>query len=258
MTIKEMFDMTGKVAVVTGGTGIVGKHIAEGMAEAGATTVIASRNQDRCEEYANELRGRGLDAVGERIDLSDEGSILDLVKTVNQRCGKIDALINNSVLRCMSDAYDPVEKWEESMRVNLTGVYLLSRAVLKDMIERKSGSIVNIGSIQGMIGPDLSLYVGTDLKAIPDYFVHKHGMVGMTKFLAALGGPHGVRVNCVSPGGFDSGQTSVFTERYDARTYLKRMANGEDIKGAVVYLASDASIYVTGANLPVDGGYTAN
>ncbi len=126
------------------------------------------------------------------------------------------------------------------------------------MAERGSGSIVNIGSIQGMVGPDLTLYEGLAMEAIPDYFFHKGGMLNLTRYFAAHYGPRGVRVNCVSPGGFESGQPAAFVERYARATFLRRMAGAGDLGGPVIFLLSEAARYVTGINLPVDGGYTAH
>jgi NAD(P)-dependent dehydrogenase (short-subunit alcohol dehydrogenase family) len=144
------------------------------------------------------------------------------------------------------------------MKTNATGLFAISRAFAESMARQGRGSIVNIGSIQGMVGPDFSLYEGLGMQAIPDYFFHKAGMVNLTKFFAARYGPQGVRVNCLSPGGFFSGQHPTFVERYSKATYLRRMADENDLGGPVIFLLSDAARYVTGANLPVDGGYTAH
>lgn len=125
------------------------------------------------------------------------------------------------------------------------------------MKEKRYGSIINISSIQGIVGPDFTLYEGTDMDAPPDYFFHKAGIINLTKYFASKLGPYNIRVNAVSPGGLYSGQNEKFVERYNKKTFLGRMAKGEDIKGVIVFLASDASFYITGANIIVDGGYTA-
>ena len=143
------------------------------------------------------------------------------------------------------------------MRVNATGLFAISRAFGEVMQARRSGSMVNIGSIQGMVGANLFLYEGTGIGTVPDYFFHKGGMLNLTRYLAALWGPSGVRVNCISPGGFYNNHDPVFVKRYSQMTMLGRMANDTDLGGAVVFLLSDAASYITGANLPVDGGYTA-
>lgn len=144
------------------------------------------------------------------------------------------------------------------MKTNATGLFAITRAFGQVMAKQGSGTIVNIGSIQGMVGPDFSLYEGLNMNAIPDYFFHKGGMVNLTRYFAALYGPQGVRVNCVAPGGYYNGQPPLFVERYTKATYLKRMANDHDLGGPVIFLLSDAARYVTGVNLPVDGGYTAH
>ena len=144
------------------------------------------------------------------------------------------------------------------MRVNATGVFLMTRVFGEAMCGQQSGSIVNVSSIQGTVGPSLELYEGTNMgDPPPDYFFHKAGMVNLTRYYAALYGRHGVRVNCVSPGGFFNHQPEPFLSRYCSRTFLNRMADSSDLGGPVLFLLSDAARYVTGANLPVDGGYTA-
>ena len=152
---------------------------------------------------------------------------------------------------------DPIANFEESLRVNATGVLLMSRTFGNHMASRGSGSIINVGSIQGMVGPDFSLYEGLGWDTPPDYFFHKGGMLQLSRFAAAKLGPRGVRVNCISPGGFFNNQDERFVRRYNDRTFLGRMAGETDLKGAIVFLASDASTYVTGTNLVVDGGYTS-
>jgi len=143
------------------------------------------------------------------------------------------------------------------MEVNATGLFVISRAFGQHMAERGRGSIINVGSIQGLVGPDYTLYEGLDWGTPPDYFFHKGGLVQLTRLLASKLGPRGVRANAVIPGGFFTNQDPRFVERYNARTFLGRMANQSDLKGVIVFLASDASAYVTGASIAVDGGYTA-
>jgi NAD(P)-dependent dehydrogenase (short-subunit alcohol dehydrogenase family) len=160
----------------------------------------------------------------------------------------------------MSDGYDgEVSHFEESMRINATGNFIITRAFGKDMIEQKQGSIINIASMHGMIGPDPTLYEGLGMEGWGgDYYFHKGGMIAFTRFLASYYGRFGIRCNAISPGGIQSHRTpEEFVRRYNQRTMLGRMAGPDDIKGAIVYFASNASLYVTAANLPLDGGYTA-
>jgi len=143
------------------------------------------------------------------------------------------------------------------MKINATGVFLMHRHFGKVMNDQRSGSIANIGSIQGMIGPDLGLYEGLNMPSLPpDYFFYKGGMINLTRYFAALFGGASVRVNCLSPGGFFNNQAEEFVRRYSAKTFLGRMGNKSDLGGSVVFLLSDASVYMTGANLPVDNNYT--
>jgi NAD(P)-dependent dehydrogenase (short-subunit alcohol dehydrogenase family) len=158
----------------------------------------------------------------------------------------------------MANWDSPAADFARSMEVNATGLFLMTRAFGDHMASRgRGGSIINIGSIQGIVGPDFSLYEGLNWNSPPDYFFHKGGLLQLTRFAAAKLGPRGVRVNAISPGGFYDGQDDRFVARYNARTFLNRMANESDLTGAVVFLASAASSYITGANLVVDGGYTA-
>lgn len=261
MSVLEQFSLKGKTALVTGGAGLYGRQIVEALAEAGARTVMASRNLDQLQAQAEEFRQRGLDVHARQLDQGEEPSILALRDELLETFGQVDVLVNNAVLRALKQGWDsPAEQFELSMRINVTGVFLMTRAFGDVMARRGSGSIINIGSIQGMVGPDYTLYEGLNMGSSPDYFVHKGAMNQLTRFAAAHLGPSGVRVNTVSPGGLyneQNPQHPTFIERYDQRTFLGRMANNSDLKGAIVFLASDASAYVTGANLPVDAGYTA-
>ena len=257
MNVLDSLKLDGKAVVVTGGAGLYGRQIVSAVAEAGATLFVASRNLKALEELAAEAQGRGLDVTALRLDLADEKSIIALRDSVIERAGRVDVLVNNAVLRPMKGWHDPAETWARSMDVNATGLFLITRAFGESMAEAGSGSIVNIGSTQGIIGPDFWLYEKVGWGAPPDYFFHKGGMLNFTRYVAAHYGPRGVRCNLISPGGFFAGQEREFVERYEQRTFLGRMANDTDLKGAVVFLASDASAYVTGANLMVDGGYTA-
>ena len=257
MSVLEMFSLRGKVAVVSGGAGLYGRQIAEALAEAGARTFIASRDIAKLEHEAAALRERGLSVEAMGLDQGEESSIEALAKSIIERAGTVDVLVNNAVLRPMKGWDDPAENFELSMRVNATGVFLMTRAFGRHLTKCGRGSIINIGSIQGLVGPDLSLYQEVGWDTPPDYFFHKGGMLQLTRFAAAKLGPRGVRVNCVIPGGFYNEQDERFVKRYCERTFLGRMANERDLKGAIVFLASDASEYVTGSSLVVDGGYTA-
>ena len=254
----ERFSLRGKVALITGGAGLYGRQLVAALAEAGARTFIASRNLAAIEEVATQQRAAGYEVEALSLDQAEESSVLALRDALKERAGGLDVLVNNAVSRPMSGGFrDDAARFAESMRVNATGLFLVSRAMGDLMAERGSGSIVNIGSIQGMVGPDPTIYQDTDLHGwYPDYFFHKGGMINLTRFLASYYGASNIRCNCIAAGGFDAGQPEPFRRRYSERTCLGRLANDEDLQGIVVFLASDASAYVTGANIPVDGGYT--
>jgi NAD(P)-dependent dehydrogenase (short-subunit alcohol dehydrogenase family) len=260
MSILDRFSLSGKVALLTGGAGLYGRQLVSALAEAGADTWIGSRNVEPLEKIAAEHRDRGLQVRALQLDQADEPSVLRVRDEILRQSGRIDILVNNAVSRPMLKAgyRDEASTFAESMRVNATGLFIITRAIGDAMAERGGGSIVMIGSIHGMIGTDPTLYEGTNLSGwYPDYFFHKGGMINFTRFIASYYGARNVRCNCVSPGGFFNHHPEPFLGRYCARTFLGRMANDADLQGAVVFLASDASVYITGTNLPVDGGYTA-
>ena len=252
------FSLAGKIILLTGGAGLYGRGLTAQLAGAGATLILASRKLEALEKVAAEECALDRIVHARPLDQAKESSILRLRDSVLAEFGRIDGLVNNAVARPMKTPDAPLADWEASMKTNATGLYAISRAFGEAMAAHGGGSIVNIGSIQGMVGPDYSLYEGLNMHAIPDYFFHKAGMINLTRFFAAHYGPRGVRVNCLSPGGFLSGQHPIFVERYSKATFLRRMADDSDLGGPVIFLLSDAARYVTGVNLPVDGGYTAH
>lgn len=257
----SIFSLKERVIILTGGAGSYGRTLAAAIAGAGAKLILASRNESALEEVAVQERAHGHDVHALSFDQGDADSINRLCESVIGRHGKIDGLVNNAVFRPAKTltASDPAGAWMESLRVNALGLYLLTRNVGERMAGGGGGSIVNVGSIYGMLGPSLSFYEGTGMKTgLGDYYFNKGGMLNLTRYFAALYGPSGVRVNCVSPGGFKNQQPSPFIERYERETFLARMAGPDDLGGPVVFLLSDAAGYVTGANLPVDGGFSAH
>ncbi len=182
---------------------------------------------------------------------------MKLKAEIQSEFGGLDAFVNNAVARPMKRYTDPLDCWKSSMDINASGMFDIVRE-MADLIEQKDGgSIVNIGSMQGMFGPDFSLYEGTEMDSPPDYHFHKGGMIALTKYLARKFGPKNIRVNCISPGGLYSGQDEAFVERYNKKVPLGRMAGHDDIKGVVVFLAAQASSYITGENILMDGGLHA-
>jgi len=259
MNVNELLSLKGKNAVITGAAGLYGRCAAQALYEAGARVYTGSRNIENLSMAIKEMRQEGGDVTAFRLDLACEESILEFHDKVLEKAGRIDILVNNSVAQPMPSYEADAKLWEESMKVNSTGNFIITRAFGKGMIEQKSGSIINIASMQGMIGPDPFLYEGLGMESWGgDYFYHKGGMINFTRFLASYYGRFGIRCNSISPGGIKSYRTpDEFVERYNRHTMLGRMAGHDDIKGAIVYFASDASLYVTAANLPLDGGYVA-
>jgi NAD(P)-dependent dehydrogenase (short-subunit alcohol dehydrogenase family) len=260
MTVLDMFSLKGKVALVTGGAGLYGRQIVQALAEAGAETLIASRNVEALHRLADEHRAQARNVTALELDQGDEASVLRLCDELQRGWRKLDILVNNAVSRPMKGGYgDQAERFAESMRVNATGLFLVTRAFGDFMAQGGGGSIINIGSMMGMVGPDPHYYKDTPFNPwYPDYFFHKGGMINYTRFVAGYYGPRNIRCNCVSPGGLQNPvHTPTFLSQYAERTMLGRMANDRDLMGIIVFLASEASAYITGVNIPVDGGFTA-
>jgi NAD(P)-dependent dehydrogenase (short-subunit alcohol dehydrogenase family) len=257
MSVLDRFNLDGKIALVTGGGGLYGRQITEALAQAGARTYIASRNLEKSEQLASNYRKHGLDVRASVLDQSNELSVQTLKEFLLADADRVDILVNNAVLRPMSDWSGSIVNFSKSMEVNATGLFLMTRTFGDQMVQQGGGSIINIGSIQGSVGPDFKLYENLGWETPPDYFFHKGGMLNFSRFAAAKLGPGNVRVNVISPGGLFAQQEPKFVERYAEKTMLGRMANSTDLQGAIVFLASDASAYITGTNLFVDGGYTA-
>lgn len=266
MNVLESFSLKGKVALVTGGAGHrggYGAQISEALYEAGATVWIASRNREKLEEFASRYPGMKVIV----LDLADEKSIRDCIAAIVAESGKLDILVNNAVLRVALKAWDtPTELFDESMHVNASGLFLITRLAAEDMCKRRSGSIINIASYMGMLGLDPANYRGTgtqtdsDILPSPIYHYEKGGMINFTRWAASVLGKFNIRVNSVSPVGYTASwekNPSVFTRNHAAATMLGRLCGSADLKGGIVYLASEASSYVTGTNLVIDGGYSA-
>ncbi|HVC94450.1 MAG TPA: SDR family oxidoreductase [Pirellulales bacterium] len=260
MGILDRFSLRGRVALVTAGAGpLFGSSLSEGLAEAGATVITASRSLKRNEEFAARLRSNGYDAHGLRFDLADAASIRTLRDEVLARFGRLDILVNSALARDghvggFEDQSD--EHCRSSAGGDFAGLFETCRAFIPAMVQQGRGSIVNISSIYGVVSNDPNLYSGTEMKQPPTYNFVKAGMINFTRYLACYYGKKGVRANCISPGGYFDNQPRPFLDRYCQRVPIGRMLDNDDIKGAVVFLASDASEYVTGLNLMVDGGWT--
>ena len=257
MPLLDTFSLKDKVALVTGGAGLYGRQIVRALAEAGARTYIASRNLEALENLAAEHRALGHDVRALRLDQTEESSIFAVRDAIVKESGNLHILVNNAVARTVKGYFDEAAAIDESMRVNGTGLILVTRALGEVMAD--GGSIINIGSMMGLVGLEPLNYRGTEMTGwYPDYFFHKGGMVNLTRFMASYYGSRGIRCNCVNPGGLlNEAHPEAFVKNYSERTCLGRLANDTDLMGIIVFLAADASLYVTGTNIPVDGGYTA-
>jgi NAD(P)-dependent dehydrogenase (short-subunit alcohol dehydrogenase family) len=262
MNVLDMFSLKGKVAVVTGGAEKIGRQCALALAQAGAKTYVSSRSEARLAEIEESYRREGVEVRALQLDLGNEYSIKEFYeRIVSENDGQVDVLVNNAGARLMTD-WDDVDHFVKALNIYGAGMFRVTRLFGQVMMRRRSGSIINIGSIHGMVGTDASLYEGLETGVYapyaPDYYFIKGGIVNFTRIAASYYGPYNVRCNCVSPGGLRSDRNSQeFARRYAQRTFLGRMAGPDDFMGTIVYLASDASRYVTGVNIPVDGGYTA-
>jgi NAD(P)-dependent dehydrogenase (short-subunit alcohol dehydrogenase family) len=269
-TYHRLFDLTGRVALVTGGTGILGSRYIAALAEYGARVVIADLDAAKCEAAAARLAASyGAGALGVGVDVSDARSVAAMTDRVETTLGPIEVLVNNAASKsadlgaffAATESYS-LDTWRQIMSVNLDGLFLVAQAVGARMCERRRGSIINVSSIYGSVGADQRIYEGSEYLGRPIntpavYSASKAGVVGLTRHLAAQWGAHNVRVNTLTPGGVESGQNDTFKSRYGARSPLGRMARADEMVGAVIFLASDASSYVTGHNLHVDGGWSA-
>ncbi|MDP2038605.1 MAG: SDR family oxidoreductase [Ignavibacteria bacterium] len=265
----ELFSLKNKTAIITGALGLIGKEHCKALSEAGANVVVADIDEVKCKEFAKELQ---TESLGIALDVTNPDSIKNLRDSVLAKFGHIDILVNNAAINDMFEDPKsateqskfenyPLELWQKSIDVNLTGVFLCSQILGAEMAKQKSGSIINIASTYGITAPDQSLYLKEDgtqaFYKPPAYSATKGAVIMFTKYLASYWGKVGVRVNTLSPGGVENSQDEFFVEKYSSKTPLGRMAKPTDYKGELIFLASDASSYMTGANLIVDGGWTA-
>jgi NAD(P)-dependent dehydrogenase (short-subunit alcohol dehydrogenase family) len=268
---KSFFDLSGKTAIVTGAVGILGHRFCRGLAEFGARIAVVDLDQDRCSAFAKELeQDYGTLAIGISCDVADPMSVATMVQKVVERFGAIHILHNNAASKSADlDAFFAttedysLSEWRKIMSVNVDGMFLVAQAVGGQMQKQGTGgSIIQTSSIYGLVSSDKriyegSFYLGRQISNPAVYSTSKAAVVGLTRYLAANWGDSGIRVNALVPAGVESGQNDTFKSRYSARVPLGRMANADEMVGAIVYLASDASSYVTGHCLVVDGGLSA-
>jgi NAD(P)-dependent dehydrogenase (short-subunit alcohol dehydrogenase family) len=269
MHINEAFSLKNKAAIVTGALGLLGRQHCYALAEAGANVIVCDLDDSKCREFAKTL---SVPSMGAGADITNTDSVKELKHRILKQYNKIDILVNNAAIndmfedpalaakQSMFENY-PIEMFRKSLEVNVTGTFICSQVIGSEMAKAGKGSIINIASTYGVVAPDQSIYKDNKGKQTfyksAAYPVTKGAVISFTKFLAAYWGNKGVRVNALSPGGVENNQDQYFIDNYSKKTPLGRMAKPDDYKGALVFLASDASSYMTGANLIVDGGWTA-
>ena len=269
--MRDRFDLSGRTAIVTGGAGILGQGFCEVLAAHGANVAVFDVNEAAATKTVEAITKSApqAKALAVACDVSSDDSVRSAVARVVKELGGIDILHNNAATKTgdLADFFTPFEEyklktWREIMGVNIDGMFLMAQAVGKQMLAQgRGGSIIQTASIYGVVAPDQRIYEGSDYlgRAINTpavYSASKAAVIGLTQYLAAYWGAHGIRVNTLTPGGVESGQNDVFSRKYSARVPLARMARADEMQSALLFLASDASSYMTGQNLVVDGGLT--
>jgi len=269
--VIDLFRLDGQVALVTGGAGLLGSGFCRTLAEAGAAVVIADLDEPAASVLANELALQGWSALPVGVDVASAASVRQMVETALKAYGRLDVLVNSAALDPKfdpqhggqhTDAFEdyPLDSWNQALQVNLTGMFLCCQAAVRPMLVQGRGSIINICSTYGLVGPDQRIYQrpGQPPRYKPVYYsVTKAGVLGLTRYLATYYAGKNIRVNALTPGGVYNGHDEAFVQAYAARTVMGRMAEKHELNGALLFLASEASSYMTGANLVVDGGWTA-
>lgn len=262
-SIAELMNLSGRTVAITGGVGHIGRAMADAVAELGASVAIVDLDRDACERTASQLtEAHGVKAMAFPTNLSLEDEVKVLPTAINEKLGGLDVLINCAAFvgtTGLKGWVVPFEEqrsdtWRQAMEVNLTSVFVLTQAATPLLKASGHGSIINVSSIYGVYGPDMGLYEGTGMGNPAAYAASKGGLIQFTRWCSTVLAPD-IRVNAITPGGVFRNQDETFVERYVAKTPLNRMAVEDDFKGAVCYLASDLSAYVTGQNLMVDGGW---
>lgn len=265
LNTQTLFRLDGKVVIITGAAGLLGEQHAEALSDFGATIVFSDLREGIIQQRAETLKiKKGLPTLAVECDVTSHKSWEILLDAVLDKFGRVDALINNAGFTNQSKsahfsapfAEFPLEDWNQIMNVNLTGTFLGCQVIGNYMVNQKRGSVINMASLYGMVSPNHKMYPGTGISQPVAYSVSKAGVLGLTRYLAGLWGETGVRVNSLTPGGVYNNHPDLFVERFSQLDPMGRMAKKEEMRGAIVYLASDASSHVNGHNLVVDGGWT--
>lgn len=274
-SLKEMFDLTGKVAIITGGAGMLGEMHAEAIAEAGGHPILVDINGDLAVDKAKTISKKyGVDSIGIKTDVTNKIEIETMLGAVIKRFGRVDILINNAAddPKVKAKGEDsswsrlenfPIEQWNRDIAVGLTGAFLCSQVIGSEMARRGGGVILNISSDLGIVAPDQRIYLKQGLPEEKQpvkpvsYSVVKSALIGLTRYLATYWAGKNIRVNAICPGGVQTDQPDKFLEKLTFRIPMGRMAQKDEYKGAILFLVSDASSYMTGATLIIDGGRTS-
>ena len=265
MNVKKLFDLSNRTIILTGGAGLLGSQYAEGLSQAGANLILADINYAGCKNIAKQLEKKYQNSILPiKLDLTDQKSIKNMVKKTVKKFSKIDVLINNAAFQGKSGKERqikfedlPSSLWDKAISVNLTGIFLSCQEVGKIMIKQKRGVIINIASIYGIVAADQRIYGKSGQNSAVFYAATKGAVLNLTRYLASFWNRTGIRVNTFSPGGVENKQDKNFVKNYSKKTMIGRMARNDEYVGALIFLASDASSYMTGSNLIIDGGWTA-
>ena len=264
MNLNNLFDLSGQVVILVGASGLLGKRYSELLSKAGANIVLADLNFSECKKLESDLRKKfDVNPLAIKVDITKKQSIKDMVKKTMKQYSKIDVLINNAIFpegpkeRSVTFEDFSLFVWNKVLAVNITGVFLCCQEVGKIMVKQKKGNIINISSIYGLTGADQRIYGKSKLNSSPAYTVTKSGILNLTKYLASYWHDKGIRVNTLSLGGVKNNQDPLFIKNYSYKTMLGRMADKDEYSNSILFLASDASSYMTGSNLIIDGGWTA-
>ncbi len=263
MSINKIFNLNNKVIILTGAAGLLGTEYAHGLSQAGANVVLADLNFDKCKKLSLNLNKKyDVNSFPIKLDVTKINSINTMIKAVIKKFSKIDILINNAYFseagydKIKFENYD-LDIWKKGLNVNLSGIFLCCQQIGKIMKKQKKGNIINISSIYGIVAPDQRIYGNTKIIKSAMYSVTKSGVLNFTRYLASYWRQDGIRVNTLSLGGVEENQNSTFKKNYSNKTMIGRMAKKDEYVGALIFLSSNASSYMTGSNLVIDGGWTA-